>query len=60
MHAAVVYSCYGLSSTTKIDEIEAFFKANPLPNNTRGINQMLEVGDAITEKVARLSVCSIP
>ena len=48
MHAAVVYSCYGLSSTKQIDEIEAFFKANPLPNNTRGINQMLEVGAAIT------------
>ena len=47
MHAAVVYSCYGLSSTKDIGEIEAFFKANPLPNNKRGIDQMLEVGAAI-------------
>jgi len=42
MNAAVVYSCYGLTSAKDIDEIEAFFKENPLPQNTRGISQMLE------------------
>ena len=44
MNAAVVYSCYGLTSAKDIDEIEAFFKANPLPQNTRTISQLLEVG----------------
>merc|ERR1712032_887324 len=42
MNAAIAYSCAGLHSAKHIEEIEAFFKANPLPMNTRGINQMLE------------------
>ena len=43
MTAAVRNSCDGLTSATDIDEIEAFFRANPLPNSERGISQMLEV-----------------
>ena len=43
MTAAVSYSCYGLTSTQDIDEMEAFFKSNPLPDGERAISQMLEV-----------------
>ena len=43
MTMAVVYSCYGLVSTQDIDEIEAFFRSNPLPDNQHAISQMLEV-----------------
>ena len=43
MTAAVTYSCNGLTSAKEIDEIEAFFKANPLPQSTRSISQMIEV-----------------
>ena len=43
MTSTVTFSCYGLTSAKEIDEIEAFFKANPLPQNTRSISQMIEV-----------------
>ena len=43
MTATVTYSCYGLTSTKDIDEIEAFFGSNPLPSSERAISQMLEV-----------------
>ena len=43
MTATVSYSCYGLTSTKDINEIEAFFRMNPLPSSERGISQMLEV-----------------
>ena len=43
MTAAVLNSCYGLTSEKDIDEIEAFFRANSLPQNTRSISQMIEV-----------------
>ena len=43
MTAAVSYSCYGLTSAQDVDEIESFFKANPLPDSERAISQMLEV-----------------
>ena len=43
MTAAVTSSVYGLTSTKDIDEIEAFFKANPLPHSARSLSQILEV-----------------
>ena len=42
MTAAVLNSCYGLTSEQDIDEIEAFFRANPLPYSTRSIGQLIE------------------
>ena len=43
MTYAALNSCYGLTSAEDIDEIEAFFRANPLPNSERSISQMIEV-----------------
>mmetsp|Transcript_10839 Transcript_10839/g.14084 ORF Transcript_10839/g.14084 Transcript_10839/m.14084 type:complete len:887 (+) Transcript_10839:126-2786(+) len=42
MDAVIVYCCSGFSSNEKADEIEEFFKQNPLPNNTRKISNLLE------------------
>ena len=42
MDACIVNSAGGFCSETKADEIEAFFKANPLPSNARKIAQCLE------------------
>ena len=40
---AVIVSCAGgFCSDEKADEIEAFFKANPLPSNGRKIAQCIE------------------
>uniref|UniRef100_A0A7R9ZKT4 ERAP1-like C-terminal domain-containing protein n=1 Tax=Craspedostauros australis TaxID=1486917 RepID=A0A7R9ZKT4_9STRA len=42
MNAVVVMCAGGFCSIEKADEIDAFFKANPLPNNSRRIAQMTE------------------
>jgi len=42
MDAVIVYSCGSFSSGEKADEIEAFFKENPLPSSQRKIAQTLE------------------
>ena len=54
MTAAVLNSCYGLTSEQDIDEIEAFFRANPLPSNARSISQMLEVSVFEIESALRV------
>ena len=55
MTAAVEYSCYGLTSTQDIDDIEAFFRANPLPSCERAISQMLEV--CVSKREGREVLC---
>lgn len=42
MNAVLVNSCSGLATVERADEIEAFFKANPMPSNQRRIVQLLE------------------
>ena len=42
MDAAIVYSCGGFATAARADEIDAFFKAHPLPSNQRKLSQMLE------------------
>ena len=43
MTTAVIYSAYGLTSTTDIDELEAFLEEHFLPGSALGIKQMIEV-----------------
>ena len=42
MNAAIAYSCNRFCTHEKADEIDAFFKANPLPQSSRVISQVLE------------------
>jgi puromycin-sensitive aminopeptidase len=42
MDSVIVMCAGGFCSREKADEIEGFFKENPMPNNTRTIAQMLE------------------
>lgn len=40
--AVIVFSCGGFASLEKAAEIEAFFAANPMPQNKRKVEQTLE------------------
>jgi len=42
MDAVIVYSCGSFSTAEKADEIETFFRENPLPSSQRKIAQTLE------------------
>ncbi len=42
MDAAIVFSCGAFCSESRADEIEAFFKENPMPQNSRKIAQTTE------------------
>lgn len=42
MDAVIVYSCGSFASEDKANEIEAFFRQNPLPSSARKIAQTLE------------------
>eukprot|EP01051_Picozoa_sp_SAG22_P019973 SAG22_NODE_3866_length_1493_cov_1.541607_1_plen_174_part_00 len=42
MSAVIVYTCSFSASTSRADELEAFFKANPMPAQNRKVAQLLE------------------
>jgi len=42
MNACIVYCCGSFCSNEKADDIEAFFKENPLPSSQRKIDQTVE------------------
>jgi len=42
MDAVILFCCSGFSTDEKAEEIQAFFEANPLPNNTRKISNLIE------------------
>jgi aminopeptidase 2 len=59
MNAAITYSCYGLSSVKDIDDIEAFFEANPMPQNSRAISQTLEKKRATAKFVEKVKSSAV-
>jgi len=56
MDAVIVFSCGGFASEEKANEIEEFFKKNPMPQNQRKIDQMLEAMRTNGQFLARLQV----
>eukprot|EP00730_Choanoeca_flexa_P015746 TRINITY_DN7298_c0_g1_i2.p1 TRINITY_DN7298_c0_g1~~TRINITY_DN7298_c0_g1_i2.p1 ORF type:complete len:872 (+),score=286.73 TRINITY_DN7298_c0_g1_i2:3-2618(+) len=55
MHAVIVYSARGFVAKDKIDQVEAFLKAHPIPGVERGVSQMLEGMRTVSEFAARMS-----
>ena len=42
MSAVISICCGGFTTSAKADELEKFFKANPMKGQARGVEQMLE------------------
>ncbi|CAM9808130.1 unnamed protein product [Ectocarpus sp. 4 AP-2014] len=42
MDAVILYCCGGFTEEDKMEEVKAFFEANPVPNSARKLSQMLE------------------
>ncbi|CAB1114462.1 unnamed protein product [Ectocarpus sp. CCAP 1310/34] len=42
MDAVILYCCGGFTEEDRMEEVKAFFEANPVPNSARKLSQMLE------------------